>query len=99
MKSKKLDDLEKKIEQLMAQKASEEARLKSKFKKEDTRRKILIGAYFLENAEKNGTMPDLIKQIDGFLTRKSDRALFNLDDTPKDSSNSPAKDSAQGSAQ
>lgn len=93
MKSKKLDDLEKKIKQLKAQKAAEEARLRSKFKKEDTRRKILVGAYFLEQAEKKGTMPDLIKQLNGFLTRKTDRALFNLD--ASQNSNSPAPDSTQ----
>ena len=90
MKSKKLEDLEKKIEQLKAQKAAEEARIRARVKKEDTRRKILVGAYFLEQADKDGTMPDLLKKLDGFLTRKNDRALFNLDSSQPSSSQSSA---------
>ena len=85
LKSKKLEDLEKKIEQLKAQAAAETAKLKAKAKKEDTRRKILVGAYYLQKAEEDGTMPSLVKQLDPFLTRKADRALFNL----------PAKSPAQ----
>ena len=78
MKSKKLDTLNKKIEQLEAQKASVVAKIKAKAKKEDTRKKILVGAYFLEKAEKEGSMDELIKKMDNFLTRKNDRLLFNL---------------------
>ena len=59
IKSKKLTDLEKKIEQLKAQAAAETARLRAKARKDDTRRKILIGAYFLQKAEENGSMQDL----------------------------------------
>ena len=78
LKSKKLTDLEKKIEQLKAQAAAEAAKLKAKAKKDDTRRKILIGAYYLQKAEEDGTMPSLVKKLDPFLTRIADRALFNL---------------------
>jgi large subunit ribosomal protein L7/L12 len=77
-KSKKLEDLEKKIEQLKAQKQAEEARIRARAKKDDTRRKILVGAYFLEQAQRDGTMTELVKKIDPFLTRKGDRLLFDL---------------------
>lgn len=80
IKSKKLDDLQNKIKQLQAQKAAEEARLKNKIRKDETRRKILVGAYFLEQAEKEESMQALIKRLDPFLTRKADRRLFNLPD-------------------
>ena len=78
IKSKKIEDLEKKIEQLKAQKAAEEAKIRAREKKDDTRRKILVGAYFMDQAERAGTMPDLIKKIDQFLVRKKDRELFGL---------------------
>jgi hypothetical protein len=82
LKSKKIENIEKKIEQLKAQKATEEARIRAKAKKDDTRRKILIGAYFLEQAEKNGTMDDLKNRMNSFLTRPNDRALFDLTAAP-----------------
>ncbi|MCP4749063.1 MAG: mobilization protein [Desulfobacteraceae bacterium] len=78
IKSKKLDDIEKRINELKARKSAEEARLKRKVKKDDTRKKILIGAYFMDQAEKNGNMADLIEKLDPFLTRKNDRELFGL---------------------
>jgi septal ring factor EnvC (AmiA/AmiB activator) len=90
IKSKKLEDLEKKIEQLRNQKAAEEARLKAQVKKDDTRRKILVGAYFLEQAERDGTVSELFKKLDPFLTRKADRLLFNLPETTLATKKSPA---------
>ena len=81
-KSKKLEDLEKRIEQLKAQKQAEESRLKAQAKKDDTRRKILIGAFFLEQAEREGKTAELFKKLDPFLTRKADRLLFDLPESP-----------------
>ena len=78
--SKRLDELDKKIKQLQAQKAAEQARVKAKKKKDDTRRKILVGAYFLEQAEKEDSMQALIEKIDPFLKRATDRRLFGLPD-------------------
>jgi hypothetical protein len=43
----------------------------------DTRKKILIGAYFLEVKYK-GKEEELTKIMDGFLIRDNDRALFGL---------------------
>ena len=55
MTKKKLQTLRKKHQQLKAQIHALEAAEKSRERKRDTRRKILIGAYYLEQAKKNGT--------------------------------------------
>lgn len=47
-------------------------------RKNETRRKILAGAYILEKHRKDETMHLLSKELDWFLTRKNDRALFGL---------------------
>jgi len=47
-------------------------------RKNETRRKILAGAYILEKHSKEDTMHQLTKELDWFLTRKNDRALFGL---------------------
>ena len=89
--SKKLNDLDKRIEQLKAQKMAEEARLRKKARADETRRKILIGAYYLEQAEKKeGGLEALAKRLDGFLVRKNDRLLFGLSEKqlPKPDSDS-----------
>lgn len=44
----------------------------------DTRRKILIGNYYLEQAKKNNTFFHIVKLMDAYLTRDSDRKLFDL---------------------
>ena len=55
-----------------------ESRQRENERKQETRRKILVGAYFLDKARQAGHMNDLIKQISTFLTRDSDKALFGL---------------------
>lgn len=55
-----------------------EAIEKSKKRKQDTRRKILIGAYYLEKAIESNTMEEINKIMDGYLKRDIDRKLFNL---------------------
>lgn len=55
-----------------------EARAKTFEKKQDTRRKILVGAYYLDKAAKDDTMEEINKLMDGYLTRDNDRALFGL---------------------
>lgn len=52
-----------------------ESRQKRKY---DTRRKILVGSYYLDKAKKNNSYADLVKTLDSFLTRDSDRKLFDL---------------------
>lgn len=55
-----------------------EARAKQDERKKDTRRKILVGSYYLEQATKNQTCDELKAAMDTFLTRDSDRKLFEL---------------------
>lgn len=64
--------------QLEARIADAEAREKNHERKKDTRRKILIGAYYLDQARKVGTLDDLAYTLDDYLKRDSDRALFGL---------------------
>ena len=73
------------IEKLKLQKQKLEAKIqqaelrhKSRERKEETRRKILLGAYFLDQLRQNGTLDSIKNELDGFLKRNSDRALFNL---------------------
>ena len=62
-----------------------EARHKTAERKKDTRRKILVGAYYLEQAEKNNTFDNIQTAMDSFLVRNSDRKLFNLSQIPQSS--------------
>lgn len=57
---------------------STEAKLKVAERKKDTRRKILVGSCYLEEALRNNRMDEIKKHMDKFLTRDSDRALFDL---------------------
>ena len=51
-------------------------KLKKQERLEDTRKKILIGAYFMEKYK--DSMNDLLPQLDRFLVRDLDRKLFGL---------------------
>jgi large subunit ribosomal protein L7/L12 len=74
----KLEKLKLQQEKLKAQIQKAEALEKNKNRKQDTRRKILIGSYFLDHAMQTGTFDDLKKKMAEFLTRDADRALFDL---------------------
>ena len=89
--STQLDALEKRIQeqteklnQLRAQKQKAQNRLRAKEReqkrKDDTRRKILIGACMMKLAEDNPEANDrMLRQLDRFLTEERDRRLFQLD--------------------
>lgn len=73
------------LEKLRKQKLELEAKIKlmeaqnnEKQRKEDTRRKILAGAFILNKYEQEGGMEGLIKELDQFLFKPADRALFGL---------------------
>lgn len=73
------------IEKLKRQKQILEARIqkaeslqKERDRKADTRRKILLGAYFLDKLRKAGTLEAIKPELDSFLTRDNDRKLFGL---------------------
>ena len=67
------DQLEAKIKKLQGQARAQE-------RKQDTRRKILLGSYMLAEAGRQGR--DLLalgKMLDSHLKRPSDRRLFGLE--------------------
>jgi hypothetical protein len=55
-----------------------EARNKLKERKNDTRKKILIGSYYLSQASKENAFHELKQIMDAFLERENDRQLFGL---------------------
>ena len=73
-----LERLEKKQAELKAQIQNLKARTRKESERQQTRRKILVGAYYLEQAEKTNTYEDIRIIMSGFLTRNSDRTLFDL---------------------
>ncbi len=73
-----------KVEQETARLKKLEAIEREKAKKLDTRRKVLIGAYYLEQANKSPEeMEKLLTLMDSFLVRDSDRKVFGLSPTTK----------------
>ena len=76
----KLERLLEKEAQLKAQIQQAKAAERTLEKKRDTRRKILIGAAVMARVER-GEWPeaDLRLMMNGFLTRASDREMFDLD--------------------
>ena len=86
-KIKALDDQLQKIKerekQLKAQKQAAIARLKTKEatekRKAENRMKILLGAYLLKKIESDeAEKANLNRELDKYLTRDDDRALFGL---------------------
>jgi hypothetical protein len=57
-----------------------EARSKVTERKQDMRRKILVGAYYLNQTRDKKDFEELKKALDSYLTRNSDRRLFELPD-------------------
>jgi len=88
--SKTSENLDKKIEaqleklkQLKAQKQAIEARQRAKQKeqdrKDDTRRKILLGSYLIKKMESNeANKQKILADLNEYLTEDRDRKLFNL---------------------
>lgn len=76
----KLADLQEKASQIASRIKTENARIQSQKRKEDTRRKILAGSVALNHAEHdpNGFGAELKAQIAKNVTRDDDRALFGL---------------------
>ena len=77
--SKRLDDLLKKRDTLNAEIQKVRARQTAQERKEDTRRKILLGALVKKMMTKGELDEGMImKRLDGFLTRDIDRKLFDF---------------------
>lgn len=71
-----LEKLRKQKMVLEARIQATEARLKQDERKKDTRRKILIGSYYLDKAIKENSLSELNKRMSEYLTRETDRNLF-----------------------
>lgn len=88
--TKSAENIEKKIEaqleklkQLKAQKQAIEAREKNKKKeqerKDDTRRKILLGSYLIKKMNANEANKEkILAELNEYLTEDRDRQLFDL---------------------
>ncbi len=80
----RIKDLEEKKKQLEARIQKLKAQESAKKRKEDTRRKILLGA-LVQHLTKTGywSSSEIIKQLDKFLDKPIDRKLFDLPERPK----------------
>jgi thiamine pyrophosphate-dependent acetolactate synthase large subunit-like protein len=78
---KTLSKLEK-LKQLKAQKQAIEAREKTKKKeqerKDDTRRKILLGSYLIKKMQNEANKEKILAELNEYLTEDRDRQLFDL---------------------
>lgn len=78
-----LEKLKKQHETLMARIQACQAKKRVADRKEETRRKILVGSYYLDLARKEGRMAQLQEIMENYLTRPSDKKLFDFDETNK----------------
>ena len=77
--NKRLESLLRKREELNAKIQKIKSKEAVQKRKEDTRRKILLGALLMEMMEKGELDKNKIKKrLDSFLTRDIDRKLFDL---------------------
>ncbi len=80
-----LEKLKQQQEQLKARIQTLEAAEKTRERKKDTSRKILLGSLVLEKLKRGDPVAERFKaELDGYLTRDHDRALFELAPLPKE---------------
>jgi len=84
MATSKLDQLTKKREQLNAQIQAIKSKEAIQKRKDDTRRKVLIGGVVMKLL-RTGEMPEdrITKMLDNHLEKDADRALFDLPERAK----------------
>ncbi|WP_179996732.1 mobilization protein [Acinetobacter sp. YH16051] len=80
---KKIEAQLEKLKQLKARKQAIEARERSKQKeqerKDDTRRKILLGSYLIKKMQSNEANKEtILAELNEYLTEDRDRQLFDL---------------------
>ncbi|MCF9047466.1 mobilization protein [Acinetobacter nectaris] len=82
--NEKIEQQSEKLKQLKAQKQALEARERVKKKeqerKDDTRRKILLGSYLLNKMKNEANKEKILADLDEYLTENRDRILFGLDE-------------------
>ena len=77
--TKRLETLLKKREQLNAQIQKQRNKQSQLKRKQNTRRKILLGALVMNLMEKGAlSREEMMKELDVYLTKDIDRALFDL---------------------
>lgn len=79
----KIQKQQERLKQLKAQKqaleAKEKKRVAEQQRKEDTRKKILLGAYLLKKMEESeANRQRILAELDEYLIEPRDRALFGL---------------------
>ncbi|QHA63854.1 mobilization protein, partial [Bacillus anthracis] len=81
---KKIEAQLEKLKQLKAQKQAIEARERTKQKeqqrKDDTRRKILLGSYLIKKMQNEANKEKILAELNEYLTENRDRQLFDLPD-------------------
>ena len=99
MKKTQLEKLKVREAQIKARIQSLEAADKTRERKKDLRRKILLGAYVLQQLKAGDSRAEAFRaELDGYLTRDQDRALFGLEALPKAQNEKAAKSLALESA-
>ena len=80
--NEKIEKQLEKLNQLKAQKQAIEAREKKKIseqqRKEETRKKILIGSMMLKKMEDQAEKIKILAELNKYLTEDRDRKLFNM---------------------
>ena len=78
----KIAKQEERLKQLKAQKQAVISREKKKItdqqRKDDTRRKILLGSYLLKKMENDANKEKILAELNEYLTEDRDRKLFKL---------------------
>ena len=79
---KKIEAQLEKLKQLKARKQAIEARERTKQKeqqrKDDTRRKILLGSYLIKKMQNEANKEKILAELNEYLTEDRDRRLFDL---------------------
>ena len=80
--NEKIEKQLEKLNQLKAQKQAIEAREKKKIseqkRKEETRKKILLGSYLLNKMKNEEEEKQILAELNEYLTEDRDRKLFNM---------------------
>jgi len=84
-KPTRLESFKKQQDQLKAKIQALEASEFSRERKRETRRKILVGAYYLDKMRAENRFDELVGLMDAYLSRDTDRVLFNLSPKAKES--------------
>lgn len=97
----RIEQAEQRLKQLKAQAQAKAARAKAaeakKARQDDTRRKILAGAWLLDEMTKNPDMRDQVTAaLDAYLVRTDDRALFGFSTSEAGSSAKGVVEAGQG---